>query len=59
MYSHAHSNLYVYTQVLGLEKPWQGGNMKSYGGGYKLNLYLEALEPYKNDDNLAVLLTDA
>lgn len=33
--------------------------MKSYGGGYKLNLYLEALEPYKHDDNLAVLLTDA
>lgn len=47
------------TKVLGLEKSWQGGNMKSYGGGYKLNLYLEALEPYKNDDNLAVLLTDA
>lgn len=45
--------------MLGLDKPWQGGNMKSVGGGYKLNLYLEALEPYKNNDNLAVLITDA
>lgn len=51
--------LYIFTQVLGLDKPWQGGNMKSVGGGYKLNLYLEALEPYKNNDNLAVLLTDS
>lgn len=33
--------------------------MKSVGGGYKLNLYREALEPYKNNDNLAILLTDA
>lgn len=32
--------------------------MKSYGGGYKLNLYLEALESYKNNENLVVLLTD-
>ncbi|XP_050059539.1 procollagen-lysine,2-oxoglutarate 5-dioxygenase isoform X1 [Aphis gossypii] len=47
------------TKVLGFDKPWQGGNMNSVGGGYKLNLYLEALEPYKNNDNLAVLLTDA
>lgn len=45
--------------MLGFDKPWQGGNMNSVGGGYKLNLYLEALEPYKNNDNLAVLLTDA
>lgn len=48
-----------FLQVLGLDKPWQGGNMKSVGGGYKLNLYLEALEPYKDNDNLVVILTDA
>ncbi|VVC41556.1 Hypothetical protein CINCED_3A018714 [Cinara cedri] len=47
------------TKVLGLDKPWQGGNMKSVGGGYKLNLYLEALEPYKKHVDLVVLLTDA
>lgn len=33
--------------------------MNGVGGGYKLNLYLEALEPYKNNDNIVVLLTDA
>ncbi|KAL4090405.1 hypothetical protein QTP88_025251 [Uroleucon formosanum] len=54
------ANLYnIKTKILGLNKPWQGGNMNGVGGGYKLNLYLEALEPYKNNDNIVVLLTDA
>ncbi|XP_050525944.1 procollagen-lysine,2-oxoglutarate 5-dioxygenase isoform X2 [Daktulosphaira vitifoliae] len=54
------SNLYnIKTKILGLDKPWLGGNMKSVGGGYKLNLFLEALKPYKDDNNLAILLTDA
>lgn len=32
--------------------------MESYGGGYKINLLREALEPYKNDDEKIILFTD-
>lgn len=37
---------------------WLGGNMDSYGGGYKINLLRDALEPYKNDDKKIILFTD-
>lgn len=37
---------------------WQGGNMEDIGGGYKINLLRDALEPYKNDDQKIVLFTD-
>ncbi|XP_050425318.1 procollagen-lysine,2-oxoglutarate 5-dioxygenase isoform X2 [Adelges cooleyi] len=58
-YLHSANTYNLKTKIVGLDKPWLGGNMKSVGGGYKLNLFLEALEPYKDNDNLAVLLTDA
>lgn len=45
--------------TLGLGKPWQGGNMKYAGGGYKINLLRSALKPYKADDDRVVLFTDS
>ncbi|XP_017885394.2 procollagen-lysine,2-oxoglutarate 5-dioxygenase, partial [Ceratina calcarata] len=46
--------------VLGMGKPWLGGNVKLYvGGGYKVNLLKKALEPYKDDDQRIVLFTDS
>ena len=45
--------------TLGLGKPWLGGDMEGIGGGYKVNLLREALEPYKNDDKKIVLFTDS
>lgn len=44
--------------VLGLGEPWRGGNMKSFGGGYKINLLKKALTDYRNDANRIVLFTD-
>lgn len=45
--------------VLGLSKPWKGGNMAdSIGGGYKINLFKEALENYRYDGNKIILFTD-
>lgn len=45
--------------TLGLGKPWLGGNMKSVGGGYKINLLREALKPYRDDADRLVLFTDS
>ncbi|XP_008556514.1 procollagen-lysine,2-oxoglutarate 5-dioxygenase [Microplitis demolitor] len=45
--------------VLGLDKPWKGGNMKSVGGGYKINLLKNALKKFKDDDNKIILFTDS
>lgn len=45
--------------TLGLGKPWQGGDMKRLGGGYKINLLRSALKPYKSDDDRVVIFTDS
>lgn len=41
-----------------MHEEWLGGHMGSYGGGYKINLLRNALEPYKDDDKKIVLFTD-
>lgn len=48
----------VEVETLGMNKEWLGGKMDSYGGGYKINLLREALEPYKDDDKMIILFTD-
>ncbi|XP_044597934.1 procollagen-lysine,2-oxoglutarate 5-dioxygenase isoform X1 [Cotesia glomerata] len=45
--------------VLGLDKPWKGGNMKSLGGGYKINLLKKALKKFKDDEKKIILFTDS
>ncbi|XP_053694672.1 procollagen-lysine,2-oxoglutarate 5-dioxygenase [Sabethes cyaneus] len=45
--------------TLGLGAPWQGGDMKRLGGGYKINLLRDALRPYKMDEDRIVLFTDS
>jgi len=38
---------------------WQGGDIKTYpGGGQKVRLLREALEPLKNKSDLLVMFTD-
>lgn len=41
-----------------MNEEWLGGQMDSYGGGYKVNLLREALEPFKDDNKKIVLFTD-
>ncbi|CAD6240492.1 GSCOCG00008815001-RA-CDS [Cotesia congregata] len=45
--------------ILGLDKPWKGGNMKSLGGGYKINLLKKALKKFKDDEKKIILFTDS
>ncbi|XP_058450895.1 procollagen-lysine,2-oxoglutarate 5-dioxygenase [Malaya genurostris] len=45
--------------TLGLGKQWLGGDMKRLGGGYKINLFRDALKPYKMEDDRIVLFTDS
>lgn len=45
--------------VLGMNKPWKGGDMRNYpGGGYKINLFRNYLEKYKDDVERLVIFTD-
>ncbi|XP_058057843.1 procollagen-lysine,2-oxoglutarate 5-dioxygenase [Anopheles bellator] len=55
--SAAHYGIVV--KPLGLGKPWRGGNMKSVGGGYKINLLREALKPFRDDEDRLILFTDS
>lgn len=48
----------VEVTTLGLHDEWRGGKMDSYGGGYKINLLRQALEPLGDDDKKIVLFTD-
>lgn len=41
-----------------MHEEWLGGVMDSLGGGYKINLLREALEPYKDDSKKMILFTD-
>lgn len=46
-------------RVLGLGKEWRGGNVKtSRGGGYKINLFKDALKKYHDDKERIVIFTD-
>lgn len=46
-------------KVLGMGETWTGGDIKtSPGGGQKVKLLREALEPLKEKANLVVLFTD-
>jgi hypothetical protein len=45
-------------KVLGMGQPWKGGNMKSVGGGFKLLKFKETLQPYAQNKDMVVLLTD-
>lgn len=45
-------------KVLGLGQPWKGGNMKSTGGAYKINLLKKALKDFKSDSSKIILVTD-
>ncbi|KAG5672352.1 hypothetical protein PVAND_002485 [Polypedilum vanderplanki] len=45
--------------TLGFGVPWRGGDMNYRGGGYKVNLLKEALEPYKDDENQIIMFTDS
>lgn len=45
-------------ETLGMGEEWKGGDMAYPGGGYKVNLLREALEPYK-DSNRLILFTDS
>lgn len=44
--------------TLGLNQEWRGGKMESIGGGYKVNLLRQALEPFRDDNKKIVLFTD-
>lgn len=41
-----------------MHEQWLGGDMHSYGGGYKINLLRDAIEPFKDDDKKIILFTD-
>uniref|UniRef100_A0A0C9QUP7 PLOD1 protein n=1 Tax=Fopius arisanus TaxID=64838 RepID=A0A0C9QUP7_9HYME len=45
-------------RVLGVGQPWKGGNMKSVGGAYKINLLKRALKEFKDDTQRIILMTD-
>lgn len=48
----------IQPKVLGMDQPWRGGFMEHPGGGYKINLLLEALEPHKDDESKIAIFTD-
>lgn len=57
--SSAH-HYHINPQVLGFGQEWKGGaDIKNRpGGGWKINLLKQAVEPYKNDPNKIILFTD-
>lgn len=44
--------------TLGLGEKWEGGDMSSFGGGYKVNLLRQALLPFKDNKDTIVMFTD-
>ena len=49
----------MYFQVLGMGEEWKGGDILRFpGGGHKVNILKEALEKYKDDDDLLIMFTD-
>ncbi|XP_066581047.1 procollagen-lysine,2-oxoglutarate 5-dioxygenase [Prorops nasuta] len=45
--------------VLGMGQPWKGGDMRTLGGGYKINLLVDALKKYRDNKEKIVLFTDS
>ena len=43
---------------MGLDEEWKGGNMEGPGGGFKINLLRQALEPLKDEQDTIILFTD-
>lgn len=44
--------------TIGLGEKWEGGDMNSFGGGYKVNLLKEAVAPFKDNKDMIILFTD-
>ncbi|XP_076320544.1 LOW QUALITY PROTEIN: procollagen lysyl hydroxylase [Tachypleus tridentatus] len=55
------AKLYGYrVEVLGLNEPWEGGDVLRYpGGGQKVNLLRKEMEKHKDKDDLIILFTDS
>ncbi|KAG8231866.1 hypothetical protein J437_LFUL011771 [Ladona fulva] len=49
----------VPVKVLGMGQKWLGGDMKSAGGGYKINLLLKELNKYKDQKDKIIVFTDS
>ena len=49
---------FIQVTTLGLDEEWKGGNMLSTGGGFKINLLREAVEPHKDEKDTIILFTD-
>lgn len=53
------TGIYENVKILGMGKPWTGGDVKRYaGGGQKVNLLRDALKQFKDDSEKIVLFTD-
>ena len=47
-------------KVAGLGEKWNGGDTRvEQGGGQKIRIFRDALEPYKDRDDLLVMFVDA
>ncbi|XP_073840041.1 procollagen lysyl hydroxylase [Musca autumnalis] len=44
---------------LGLDQEWQGGDMTSVGGGFKVNLLKAAVKPLKDEKDTLIMFTDS
>ena len=44
--------------MIGFGLKWEGGDMRSRGGGFKVNLLRKALEPYRNNSQQIIIFTD-
>ena len=42
-----------------MNQAWKGGDMTKPGGGYKINLLKEAMEPYLDSPDTIVMFTDS
>uniref|UniRef100_A0A1B6LRI1 procollagen-lysine 5-dioxygenase n=1 Tax=Graphocephala atropunctata TaxID=36148 RepID=A0A1B6LRI1_9HEMI len=49
----------VPTKVLGMGQQWEGGDMKSTGGGHKVLMLRDALKPFSSDSNKVIMFTDS
>ncbi|XP_053954826.1 procollagen-lysine,2-oxoglutarate 5-dioxygenase [Anastrepha ludens] len=49
----------IEVNTLGMDEEWKGGDMNGLGGGYKIRLLREAVEPFKNEKDTIILFTDS
>lgn len=52
------NKLQLQVTTLGMGDDWKGGDMKSAGGGFKINLLREAIKPLKDAQDTIILFTD-